>query len=271
MRCDIAANTVFPIGWQDVAGHEDFGHSNRVLFCNRHNLGRDFAVDITTRTNNQRILGRGQFRGKIRNRIWIWVWSRRGNLGGSSRHIRQFAKGFARKREVDGALRFHTCNRGTSADKIGCVFSVTQFIIPFDRFTHDSGLVKHFLTVLDRCVAAAHALPLGQRVAAGHHKDWHIVGVRVQQTHRRIGQANVHVHRRSRHFAGCEVVAMRHGHNHVFMRGGDGFWDLFAAGLGVGLDHRCKVRTRIDKEIVDPIGFKGTQDRFACGNLFSHR
>ena len=64
---------------------------------------------------------------------------------------------------------------------------------------------------------------------------------------------------------------MRHGHNHVFMRGGDGFWDLFAAGLGVGLDHRCKVRTRIDKEIVDPVGFKGTQDRFACGNLFSHR
>lgn len=55
------------------------------------------------------------------------------------------------------------------------------------------------------------------------------------------------------YFVGCEVVVMCYGDYDVFMCGGDCFWDFFFISFGVGFNDRCKVRVRVDKEIVNVV------------------
>ena len=136
--------------------------------------------------------------------------------------------------------------------------------------SNDPGLIEHLLTILDRRVTASHALTLRQRIATRDHEYGHIVRVGVQEPHRGIGEADIHVHRRRRHLPGRQVVTVRHCHDDVLVRSGDRLRDVLRPGPGVGFDERREIRAGIYEQLIDSVRLQGTQYGFARRYPFGH-
>ena len=102
------------------------------------------------------------------------------------------------------------------------MLGVTEFVIIFDRFADESGLIEHFLPDLDIGDTGTEALVFGEWCTAGEQDKRDVVAVGVDDPHGGVGQADIDMDHDGLWFASYEIKTVGHGDGDTFM--GDDDW-----------------------------------------------
>ena len=103
------------------------------------------------------------------------------------------------------------------------LIGITQFKIPFNRFTNQRGLIAHFLAIADRRIPAAEMRMFTDGRAPAKNDYRYITIGKINNPACGISQPDIRMHHHSLHFTGCQIVSMGHANRGVFMRANNKF------------------------------------------------
>ncbi len=178
------------------------------------------------------------------------------------------AQHLAREAHVDRPPRGRVCDCVGPVDQLAHLLGEPQLVLPFRGLPDQGSLIAHLLTPADRHRPGTEPALLSHRRAAGEEQHRHVLDRRVDGADGAVGETDIRVGDDRLRAAGGEIVAVRHAHGRVLVRGYDGNRQrqILRCGFGQPLDYRRKIRAGVGKDIVDAHCLQTRQKRATRGD-----